>query len=96
MIPREKLKALDLETLKALNTAVAAEIAERTGAQQRHTLTSFRIGDKVTWTSPRTRGQHAGQTVVATVESVNTKSVSCRDHATQGLWRVSPGLLRKI
>ena len=55
---------------------------------------TLEIGDKVTWTSGRTRGKYANKTLTGTVVKINTTRVKVDTGA--GIWNVPGSMLEVV
>ena len=66
-------------------------------ARKRHgkwVVKTLEIGDKVTWTSGRTRGKYANKTLTGTVVKINTTRVKVDTGA--GIWNVPGSMLEVV
>jgi post-segregation antitoxin (ccd killing protein) len=89
MIPHDKLRELSVDTLRALNTAVCAELRHRSARRQREAMAEYRVGEEVEFDDKR------GRPTRATVLAFNRKTMTIREVGNPlQRWRISPTLVR--
>jgi hypothetical protein len=60
----------------------------------KQTVRELTVGDKVTWTSPKTRGKYANKTFKGTVCKINTTRVKV--DTGSGIWNVPGSMLEVV
>lgn len=90
MISAEKLRTIDINVLRNLNTAICAEIRFRNTQRQSQAAMQFRVGQVVQF-----ENRNGGMTQIR-ISRINTKTLTGREVNGPREWRVSPTLCRTV